>query len=301
MQNFFQRVDAASHRHFSFHFGCRGIAVVTLTAAHLLLVTQAGAQTLAGSWSPGPKSSVRLIAAVLGSPSPSWHGAVEIRLAPGALTYWRTPGGAGVAPVFSFDPSENIADVAVDFPAPTRIAEEGTEIYGYLDQASFPLRIVPREPDRPMRLAVTLSYAVCDRICLPAKANLSLDLPPGPSPAASDDALAVAIARAEAAIPRPMSDRERDTQVSIAPVAGAAPRSWRIVVDGAGTSDLFVEAAEGWYFESRKATEPGAFLVVEADRPRTAAGGPVPIIVTLTGQQGARTFGAVLDSGTAGR
>ncbi|HYP58178.1 MAG TPA: hypothetical protein VEQ35_07830, partial [Beijerinckia sp.] len=46
---------------------------------------------------------------------------VQILLAPGALTYWRVPGEAGVPPVFSFAGSENVARAEVLYPAPERI------------------------------------------------------------------------------------------------------------------------------------------------------------------------------------
>jgi len=244
---------------------------------------------------------VRLIAAPAAADSLARRAGVEIRLATGALTYWRTPGGAGVAPVFDFAGSENVAKVDLAYPAPTRIEEEGTEVYGYQDNVTFPLRLEPREPGRAMRLALTLSYAVCDRICLPAKATVHLDLPLFPAPSLPEDAEAIAIARAEASVPRQLSTQERDTKVSIEPVAGASLPSWRVVIREESVHDLFAEAADGWYFETRKAAEPGAFLIVQAEKPTAAGNDAVPVTLTLTGPQRPYAFGAALDRETAGR
>ncbi len=244
---------------------------------------------------------MRLIAARSRSGSVPWWAGVEIRLIPGALTYWRTPGGAGVAPVFDFEGSENVAKVEVDFPAPTRIEEEGTEVYGYRGEVTFPLRLVPREPARPMRLALALSYAVCDRICLPAKATVSLDLPVAETAAAPDDAEGVAITRAEASVPRRLSKLERDAMVAITPVAGAKPPTWRVVVHGEPAHDLFAEAGDGWYFETKQAEEPGAFVIVQAEKPTNSGDEAVPVTLTLTGPQRAYELGTMLDRTTAER
>jgi DsbC/DsbD-like thiol-disulfide interchange protein len=244
---------------------------------------------------------MRLIAASSGSPSPAWHAGVEIHLATGALTYWRSPGGAGVAPVFAFTDSENIAKVDVGYPAPTRIEEEGTDVYGYRDEVIFPLRITPREPDRPMTLALTLSFAVCERICLPAKATAALDLPPSPPPSPSGDAEAAAIARAEAEVPRPLSERERDAKVSITAMTGASPPSWRVVVHEDPARDLFAEAPDGWYFETRKADQPGTFMIVQAEAPAASGDAPVPVTLTLTGPRLSYELSAVLDRVTVAR
>lgn len=254
-----------------------------------------------GTWSTGPKSSVRLIAAPSGSKSRPWRVGVEMHLATGALTYWRIPGGAGVAPVFAFADSVNVAQVDVGYPAPTRIEEEGTEVYGYRDEVTFPLEVTPREPALPMTLALTLAYAVCDRICLPAKATAVLELAASPAPASAENPQSLAIARAEAAVPHRLTERERDTKISITAVKGASPPSWRVVVNGEPTRDLFAEAPDGWYFETRKAEEPGAFLVVQAEKPPASIDVPVPITFTLTGPRQSYEFGAVLDRTTTER
>jgi DsbC/DsbD-like thiol-disulfide interchange protein len=244
---------------------------------------------------------MRLIAAPSESVDRPWRVGVEIHLAEGALTYWRTPGGAGVAPVFSFAESMNVAQVAIRYPAPTRIEEEGTEVYGYRDDVTFPLEVTPREASLPMILTLTLSYAVCERICLPAQATAALDLPARPAPTPLEDAQSLALARAEASVPQPLSRGERDAMVSIAPLEGAIPPAWRVVVHGDAARDLFAEAADGWYFETRRADVPGAFLIIQAEKPKTAGDAAVPVTLTLAGSPRSYEFGAMLDRRAAER
>jgi DsbC/DsbD-like thiol-disulfide interchange protein len=284
-----------------------------------LSLESAGAEPFVSAWSTGPKSSVRLIAASSAASPRLWRAGVEVRLVTGALTYWRSPGGVGIAPEFAFADSVNVAAVAVAYPAPRRIEEEGTAVYGYRDAVTFPLGVTPREAAHPMRLALTLSFAVCERICLPATATAILDLPPS-QPGSLPDALhhpatgsldlpvsppedeqGQAIAWAEALVPRRLSERERDAAISITVVEGASPPSWRVVVHEDLPRDLFVEAGDGWYFETRKAAVPGTFLIVQAETPMAGGDAAVPVTLTLAGPRQSYEFSAVLDRKTMAR
>lgn len=276
-------------------------AVAALVVSQALFLPAARSEPRASAWADGGKSSVRLIAAASGSELQPWRVGVELRLSPGSLTYWRTPGGAGVAPIFDFASSVNIAKVTVGYPAPTRIEEEGTEVYGYHDAVTFPLDVTPHDALLPMSLALTLSYAVCDRICLPARATTRLDLPPRPTAVSPQAAEAVAIERARTTVPSRLSQQEGAAAVSISPIAGATPPAWRILVRDAAAQDLFAEAEAGWYFETRKLAEPGTFLIVEAETPTTGAGATVPVTLTVTGPRRSYELGVDLDRATAAR
>jgi DsbC/DsbD-like thiol-disulfide interchange protein len=45
---------------------------------------------------------------------------------------------------------------------------------GYHDQTVLPLRIVPKNVDKPVTLRAAISYAVCEKICIPVDANTEL-------------------------------------------------------------------------------------------------------------------------------
>lgn len=246
----------------------------------------------------GQKSSLRLIAAGGGPPQGFYRAGIEIRLDPGALTYWRMPGGAGVPPVFSFEGSVNAAGIAVSYPAPMRFDEEGTEAFGYRGSVTFPLHVTPKDAARPVLLAVTLSYAVCARICLPAKAEARLTLDPALEADATGEG-ATAIAAAEAEVPLRLTPQQRDAKVAIDRDKTAAAPAWRLSSNG-DVQDVFAEAPPGWYFETRKSSRPGEFLIVAVEKPhgdgQSNSGAPLPVTLTLKSERQSYEFPVDLDA-----
>src|SRR4051795_1587907 len=133
-----------------------------------------GAQAQDSSpWQRDSHSAVRLLA---GSRSgPVMLGGIALQLQPGWKTYWRTPGDSGVPPRFDFSKSENIEAVTVLWPAPTKFDDgAGGHSLGYRDQVVLPLRIVPKNADKPVTLRAEINYAVCEKICIPVQANAEL-------------------------------------------------------------------------------------------------------------------------------
>src|SRR5579872_5164901 len=91
-------------------------------AAVIGLATPAcAADAFSSDWADGLKSSARLVAG--DASGGRLHAGVEIKLAPGAITYWRNPGDAGLPPVFNFDGSDNLKQAQPQFPAPQRLNE----------------------------------------------------------------------------------------------------------------------------------------------------------------------------------
>ena len=208
---------------------------------------------------------------------------LRITLPQGALTYWRNPGDAGVAPTFDFSGSANLAHADVALPAPTRLKEAGGEAFGYHDEALFLITARPLRADAPLALELRFDYAVCARLCVPAHAALTLALTPA---GGGDKALA---ARAAHALPRAVA---AEAAATIA-FAGA---HWTVTPKRAAR-DLFVEAPEGFFAETR-ATDDGAFALRLVEKPKNARG-LRPFRLTLTGDDGAVDFTANLDVGDA--
>ncbi len=170
---------------------------------------------------------------------------VEVKLADGWKTYWRYPGDSGVPPVFDFSKSENVKSFSVLWPAPHRLTYDGGASIGYKGDVIFPVHVVPNDPGRPLILRLSLDYAVCLNICIPARGQAELELPSGPSPYES------VLAAAEAHTPKPamIGDRARFGISAVRRVSGQ-PHS-RVVVEvvAPATSplDLFVEGpAPDW-------------------------------------------------------
>ncbi|MCC6518566.1 MAG: hypothetical protein IT543_06915 [Tabrizicola sp.] len=123
--------------------------------------------------------------------------AVELELAPGWKTYWRSPGDAGIPPTFDWSGSENVKSVRLHWPAPEVFEANGMQTIGYHERLVLPVEITPKDPSRPVRLSVVMALGVCDEICLPATLELTSDLA---SPGAPDASIKAALqARAETA------------------------------------------------------------------------------------------------------
>lgn len=123
--------------------------------------------------------------------------AVELQLAPGWKTYWRSPGDAGIPPTFDWSGSENLKSVRLHWPVPQVFEANGMQTIGYHERLVLPVEITPKDLTRPVRLSVVIALGVCDQICLPATLALTSDLI---APGSSDASIKAALnARAETA------------------------------------------------------------------------------------------------------
>lgn len=127
----------------------------------------------ASPWQRDAHSAVRLLA---GSRSGGvLLGGIAIQLQDGWKTYWRMPGDSGVPPRFDFSRSDNVEAVTVLWPAPMKFDDgAGGFSLGYKKQVVLPLRIVAKNNDKPVTLRLNLSYAVCDKLCIPVEAASEL-------------------------------------------------------------------------------------------------------------------------------
>jgi DsbC/DsbD-like thiol-disulfide interchange protein len=247
-------------------------------------------------WAFGPKSALRLIAAGGGPPDSAYRAGIELQLEPGAFTYWRMPGSAGIPPEFSFEGSANAAEITVSYPAPVRFVDGGIEVFGYRDQVIFPLRIKPQDAASPVRLVLTLSYGVCAALCLPGKGEASLTFFPGDSGTASVSLEARLVAAADALVPMRLSPQERDAKIAITRDETAPLPSWRFSLRADTAQDLFAEAPQGWYFDTKATAQPNEFLIVEADRPTEGGSKRPPVILTVKSERQSYEFAVDLDA-----
>jgi DsbC/DsbD-like thiol-disulfide interchange protein len=154
------------------------------------------------AWVDDNYSASRLVAGASQADATSLRAGIEIKLKPGWHTYWRYPGDSGVPPRFSYSGSDNLAAVKVLYPAPQAITDEVGTTIGYTGNVIFPLRVFPRQKDKPVKLHLKLEYAVCDKLCVPveASAELTLDGSGGEENAA--------LTAAESRVPKPVTAAE---------------------------------------------------------------------------------------------
>ena len=190
------------------------------------------ADAFSTDWARTLKAEARLLA---GGPG---QAAFEIQLLPGPPSpIGATPAIRASPPSFDFAGSVNLARAEPEYPAPERILEpDGSQAFGYENRVVFAIAVEALDPSKPVTLAVNATYAVCEKICLPAKAHLTLTLPEGAAtPYAADRRRARDAAAGRTAALR-------------AEVAAVDARDWRLCLpaEPGPPRDLFIEAPEGW-------------------------------------------------------
>lgn len=209
-------------------------------AASVCLLAMSGACLAeeASRWDGDARSAVRLIAGS-SARGVALRAGIEIRLKPGWHTYWRYPGDAGVPPQFDFKASQNLKSIDVLFPAPVKMLEAGAVTIGYDSDVILPLRVLPQDPGKPVALKLTVGYAVCEKLCVPAEGKPELALGRGSS------ALDAVLAAAEATVPKKSTLGAAGALAIRSVRREAASPHPRVVVDVAAPAgakvDLFAE------------------------------------------------------------
>ncbi|WP_375274627.1 protein-disulfide reductase DsbD family protein [Methylorubrum thiocyanatum] len=184
---------------------------------------------------------------------------LHMAMKPGWHVYWRNPGDSGLPPEMAWRLPEGFAVGAVQWPVPERIPVQTLMNFGYEGAVTLlvPLTVPESAKENAkaggtVRLAGTLSYLVCEEICIPGSAELSLDLPVASSaePASGQAAL---FARARAALPEAAPGPHRTTRAGdrlvlhldrpgLAGVSGAAFFPYAEgALDNAAPQDLAVD------------------------------------------------------------
>lgn len=208
----------------------------------------AGTGMMETGWDAGHKSKSRLIVGAL----PSADGGktlvagLEIVMEPGWKTYWRNPGDAGgIPPYFNWSGSRNLKTARVQFPAPRRFTDETGTTIGYKKRVILPIMIEPQNPSRPVGIAVTVEFGVCLDICIPARAQLAIEVDP--------DRIATlppGLARALQAVPVPSEAQDQDglPRLASAKLSTSGPPALVFEIAyprGTSGADLFAEAGHG--------------------------------------------------------
>ena len=182
----------------------------------------------------------------LPSDPPVLWGGLEFRLAAHVKTYWRTVGDSGLPPVFSWTGSRNLQSVEVLWPVPSRFQDQSGSSIGYYDHLVLPLKITPLDPRQPVQLKLSLDYAVCETLCMPARFDGALTLSPRSTRSTASQSL---IREALAKVPVPvalnaqgplslLSVRAQDQTLVL-------ETAWPVDTKG---GDIFVEGPDGWVF-----------------------------------------------------
>lgn len=187
--------------------------------------------------------------------------ALHLSLAPGWKTYWRSPGDAGIPPMFDWSGSENLASVRFHWPRPHVFHLNGLQTVGYKGELVLPIEVIPADPTRPVRLAGSVDLGVCDDICLPATLpfDLRIDGPGAPDPVI-DAALA----------DRPLTATRaglRDIGCAVAPIDDGLRITAALDLPPSGGPEVvvFESGMSGIWVSEATASRSGGTLTAEAD------------------------------------
>jgi DsbC/DsbD-like thiol-disulfide interchange protein len=223
----------------------KSIALASLLFSSALLSQAAFAAS--SHWAEGTGVRVRLV--TTGKPDENGliKGALDIDLAPGWKTYWRDPGDAGVPPQIDFSGSRNLSVVDVAYPAPRRFNDAGGVWAGYKKPVRFGLVLKAADPSKPMELDAKVFIGVCQSICVPFQAQLSVD----PAKGADDLVDAAVVADTFAALPAAPTKDFNALELKKTPTALAISAA----LPQPGAAELFVAAPEGYAFGAPKQLE----------------------------------------------
>ena len=157
-----------------------GPAWVAAALVVLASLAPAIAEAAAGPWAVTEQARLRLVSAQNAVPEDGRLSlGLQFQLEPGWKIYWRSPGDAGFPPNLDWSGSENLASPEMLWPIPKRFSLFGLETFGYGKEVVLPIEAQSEAPGRPVRLAATVDFLVCEEICIPYQEPVSLELPSG--------------------------------------------------------------------------------------------------------------------------
>ena len=272
-------------------------AVPAATAALLLLAQLAAAQVHEGKTIVAAKlvaDSSRV------QPGRAFTAGVHFTVEPGWHVYWINPGDTALPIRVAWKTPEGAKASPLRWPAPRNFREGGTiTVFGY-DRETLLLSTItpPKSLDgNTFTLDAKAEWLVCEKVCLPGEASLTLTLPVGDAAPSAD---VEAIRRFAAQIPR--DGKTAGVTISNATAAKLDAERWRVSlsIDGArgGITAFFPHKIDGFAIEHGTIAVKGnevAFTALPDDEkvvPRRVSG------VVMTGA-GSFDVAASVSSGSA--
>ena len=205
-----------------------------------------------GSWWTTDQGAVRLIASsnAVGKSARLYLG-LHFQMKPGWKIYWRSPGDAGFPPRPDWSGSENLENMEIDWPAPTRFSVNGLETLGYKEEVVLPLTLTPLEVGKGIKIRSKVRYLTCDEICIPYEAKLILSLPPGPESSSPE---AYFINKFRSQVPERVTELNSSI-ISVVVDGPAGKQILRVTAQVLDRPDLLIEGPPGFQFGKVEALE----------------------------------------------
>src|SRR2546421_8786145 len=105
---------------------------------------------------------------------------VRLKMQPHWHTYWKYPGDAGIPTDIKWELPEGWRAGGIQWPIPLKLQEPGDiQIYGYHDEVLLIQQSTPAKnvTGPAVKLSAKVNWLVCEKICIPGDAVLTLSLP----------------------------------------------------------------------------------------------------------------------------
>ena len=140
-----------------------------------------------GDGGPGPVKAQHLTAEMVTAagtiaPGGTLQTGLSISLEKHWHVYWLNAGDSGDPPKITWTLPAGITAGPMQFPIPSRLPLGPLMDFGYEDQVTFPVLIIADKSVKPgpIHLDALVSWLVCEKVCIPGKAHLGLNLTVAP-------------------------------------------------------------------------------------------------------------------------
>jgi len=201
------------------------------------------------------------------APGQTTHVALRQKIAKGWHTYWRNSGDSGEPTQIAWSLPPGWTAGEIIWAPPSRQPTGPLMNYGYSGEVLLPVAITAPADARPGEVAALKAHAsflVCEEICVPEDAELSLNLPITTGPAPADPKWGGPIGGALAAAPRP---------AGLTAAFERAQGALKLAVTGAALKGA--SAADAYFF-------PFDGTVIDHAKPQAIERGPEGLTLTLT-------------------
>ncbi|MBI3848667.1 MAG: thioredoxin family protein [Verrucomicrobia bacterium] len=103
---------------------------------------------------------------------------VRLKMAAGWHTYWRNPGGPGIATSITWQLPQGVSAGEIQWPLPEKLTISNETSYVYNDEVVLlvPLKLAPDLKPGPLELKAKVSWLECEDTCIPGNTNVSTKL-----------------------------------------------------------------------------------------------------------------------------
>lgn len=231
--------------------------------------------------------SARLVADVTSvQPGRPFTVGVHLTVAPGWHVYWENPGDTALPIQVGWELPAGVTSSSLRWPQPERYQEDGgVTVFGYERETMLLSTISPpsARTDGPLVLKAKADWLVCEKLCIPGEASLTLTLPAGdgsPSPEAAS------IASFAAKVPKAGADAGvKITTASVQKGDGRWTFTLNVDAGGRRVVRFFPRTIDGFMIDHGKIAVTGSTIrfSAEPDDERVSASRLTGVIVTNRG------------------